>query len=98
MKTKTELDRDILFITMRIRKDFPELLKFLQETPIHFSEDKDKGIPKSNQLDYYNSLSELVGKYSKEQAKMAESKKPETRKDEDLQGGGSGKDLDVSDA
>lgn len=70
MKTERELDRDILFITMKIQKEFPELSKYLIETPVKFSESNSNGINKKNLEDYYNSLNELLKGYSNKHDKM----------------------------
>lgn len=63
MKTKASLDKNILDITMKINKEFPELSKFICEIPFNDS-DKD-GVEIKNLEDYYNSLRALINNYSK---------------------------------
>lgn len=70
MKNKVELDRNILSITMKIQKEFPELSKYLIETPVKFSESNSNGINNNNLEDYYNTLNELLKSYSNEHLKM----------------------------
>ena len=64
MKTVTELNADILTITMKIQKDFPELSKYLIETPLRFPESDGNEISRNSLEAYYNSLVEIVKGYS----------------------------------
>lgn len=64
MKTVAEWDQDILNITFKIHQDFPELSKYIKEMPVKFSEEEKTDVNLRNLMDYYNSLVELVGKYS----------------------------------
>lgn len=58
-------DKDILGIIIEIQQKFPELVKYLNEIPIKFSEKESEEINIKNLNDYYNSLMNVVDKYSK---------------------------------
>lgn len=63
MKTEKELNDDILEITMKIRNEHPELIKYLEELTITIP---DKSSPEINRKvleDYYQSLSKILIKY-----------------------------------
>ena len=63
MKTNAELNENILKMTMIIRNEFPELLKFLNEMNITLP---DKNSPEINTKilqEYYDSLCDLLSKY-----------------------------------
>jgi len=63
MRTIKELNTDIINITMRIHKYYPELSKYIKEIPVKgFTTDKDVNI--DNLVDYYNSLAMMVKKYA----------------------------------
>lgn len=64
-KSVDELDRDILVITSKIQKEYPELMKYLEEIPTNFSATNSEGVNRDNLLDYYNTLNELLKSYSK---------------------------------
>jgi hypothetical protein len=63
MKTKIELDQDIIKITNTIHQEFSELSKYITEMPGNNSDNEDVNI--KNLEDYYHSLEELVNKYAK---------------------------------
>jgi hypothetical protein len=63
MQTKTELEQRIIRITGKIHKEFPELVKYITEIPIHISAEAEGN--KKNLEDYYSSLEEIITKYSK---------------------------------
>ena len=65
MKTQMDWDKDILGIIIEIQQKFPELVKYLNEIPIKFSEKESEEINIKNLNDYYNSLMNVVDKYSK---------------------------------
>jgi hypothetical protein len=65
MKTKAELEQDIVHITMKIQKEFPELSKYIAERPDNFSGTDKNVINIKNLKEYYNSLAELLEGYSK---------------------------------
>lgn len=63
MKTEKELNDDILEITMKIRNEHPELIKYLDELTITIP---DKSSPEINRKvleDYYQSLCKILIKY-----------------------------------
>ncbi|WP_445955384.1 hypothetical protein [Yeosuana sp.] len=59
MKTKAELEQDIINITTKINTEFPELSKYISEIPENVSEINTDGIGAKNLKEYYNSLEEL---------------------------------------
>lgn len=63
MKTKEELEQNIINITTTIREKFPELSKYIIEMPVKDSDND--GIDIKNLEDYYQSLEVLVNKYAK---------------------------------
>lgn len=65
MKTKADWNQDIINITMKIEKEFPELSKYIKEMPVKDSEKVKEGPSIKNLEEYYNSLSEQLRKYSK---------------------------------
>ncbi len=64
MKTETQINENILKITMTIRYEFPELLKFLNEMTITIPDVKNPEISIKILEDYFNSLRELLIKYA----------------------------------
>lgn len=64
MKTVTQLDQDILDITLKIDLEFPELSKYIEEMPMTFSK-TDKEISPADLEEYYNSLAEMLNDYTK---------------------------------
>ena len=64
MKTEAELNENILKITLTIRNEFPELIKFLNEMPITIPNVNDPKINNKILTDYFNSLENLFRKYA----------------------------------
>lgn len=64
MKTETEIEEAILKITMKIRTDYPELSKYLEEMPTTIPDIKNPEINIKILQDYYNSLESLLKKYT----------------------------------
>jgi hypothetical protein len=64
MKTVGELNENILKITMTIRNEFPELMKFLNEMSITIPIEKSPEINIQILQEYYNSLESLLRKYA----------------------------------
>lgn len=64
MKTEAELNEKILKITMTIREEFPELLKFLNEMPETIPDVKNPEINNIILQKYFNSLEDLLRKYA----------------------------------
>jgi hypothetical protein len=63
MKTKIELEEQIISITAKIHSEYPELSKHVSEIPIKDSESEEE-INIKNLEDYYHSLKEIVNKYA----------------------------------
>lgn len=76
MKTETEWDQKIIAITMKINQEFPELSKYLEEMPTNVSEKGKEGVNSKNLKEYYNSLVELLGEYTKTHEGKSDTDKP----------------------
>ena len=59
MKSEAQLNENILKITMTIRDEFPELMKYLNEMPITIPSEVTPEINIKILQDYYNSLGHL---------------------------------------
>jgi hypothetical protein len=64
MKTENEIEEAILKITMKIKTEYPELSKYLEEMPVTIPEIKNPKINIKILQDYYNSLDSILKKYS----------------------------------
>lgn len=64
MKTEKELNNDILEITMNIKKNYPELIKYLGEMPVTIPDDATPEITVKILQEYYNSLNSILEKYA----------------------------------
>jgi hypothetical protein len=64
MKTETQIEDAILKITMKIKTDYPELSKYLDEMPTTIPDVKNPEINIKILQDYYNSLESLLKKYT----------------------------------
>jgi len=64
MKTESDLNDDILKITMLIEEKFPELSKYVDEMPISTPDTVNPVINQKNLQDYYDSLLALLKKYN----------------------------------
>jgi hypothetical protein len=64
MKTETELNKNILKITMTIRNEFPELMKFLNEMPVTIPKEVSPEINNKILQEYFDSLQTLLRKYA----------------------------------
>jgi hypothetical protein len=64
MKTEAELSINILKMTMTIRNEFPELMKFLNEMPETIPNKNNPEITINNLQEYYDSLEDLLRKYA----------------------------------
>jgi hypothetical protein len=64
MKTEAELNENILKITMTIRSEFPELMKFLNEMPITIPIDSSPEINTKILQEYFDSLIVMFKKYA----------------------------------
>ncbi len=65
MKTETDWDKDILRVTLEIQQKYPELVKYINEIPVKLTEKDSKEINIKNLKEYYNSLVNVIDKYSK---------------------------------
>ena len=63
MKSKAELEQDIINITMKIYHEFPELSKYIAEMPLKLSGISSGGMSTKNLKEYSNSLEELLVSY-----------------------------------
>ena len=64
MKTETELNENILKITMTIRNEFPELMKFLNEMPVTIPNEQSPEINNKILQEYFESLESMLRKYA----------------------------------
>ncbi|TRX31890.1 hypothetical protein FNW52_18025 [Flavobacterium sp. ZT3R18] len=64
MEDAKELNTQILKTTMLIRKQFPELSKYLLEMPETIPDVKNPEMNKQVLKEYLNSLKEILGKYA----------------------------------
>lgn len=65
MKTEGELNNDILNITMVIEEKFPELSKYIAETPVNILLISTPEMSIKVLQDYYDSLDALLNQYNK---------------------------------
>ena len=63
MKTEKELNDDILKITMKIKSEFTELSKYLEELAVTIPDTEDPEINIKHLQNYYDSLEALLKKY-----------------------------------
>lgn len=73
MKTKEEIQKDIIEITTRIHRDFPELSKFIVEMPEDYSGTDTDELETKRFQEYYDSLEEIISNYSKTHGKKSDS-------------------------
>ena len=64
MKTESDLNDDILKITMLIEEKFPELSKYVDEMPVSAPDAVNPAVNQKNLQDYYDSLLALLKKYN----------------------------------
>jgi len=69
MKTESELDNDILAITMKIKEQFPELSKYVLEMPVTIPSVENPEMNLKALQDYYDSLEILLKDYIENQDK-----------------------------
>ncbi len=65
MKTKAILEQDILDITMKINKTFPDLTRYINEIPVKMSKKDNEGITIKNLEEYYSTLVQMFEKHNK---------------------------------
>ncbi len=64
MKSEEELKKAILDVLTKIRTDYPELVKFVNEIPAADSNTKGQSIGRKELEAYYNSLIEIYTEYA----------------------------------
>ena len=64
MKTKQQINADILTLTMTIRKKYPELMKYIAEMPVTIPDVITPQIDSKILLDYFQSLETMLKKYA----------------------------------
>jgi hypothetical protein len=64
MRNEQELNKDILEITLKINRIFPELSKYIEEMPLTIPDLKNPEINSKILTEYYNSLDTLLKKYA----------------------------------
>jgi nitrate/nitrite-specific signal transduction histidine kinase len=74
MKSNLELNAEILEMTMKIRNNYPELSKYLEEMTITLPDDKHPDTNTKELQDYLNSLTALVSEYSESRDPSSEAK------------------------
>jgi len=67
-----ELNSKILEITMKIKDDYPELSKYLEEMPVTIPTEKDPEMTLNHLQTYYESLNSLLNKYKEDYPKIEE--------------------------
>ncbi|SDB28857.1 hypothetical protein SAMN03097699_0525 [Flavobacteriaceae bacterium MAR_2010_188] len=65
MKSKQHLNQDIFLTTNKIQEEYPELLKYIDEIPVHFLTFSDEGLSRKELRDYLESLDDLLRTYAK---------------------------------
>ncbi len=60
-----DLNNDIVNMTIKIHEEFPELSKYMAEMPVTIPNVENPEINTKNLQDYYNSLENLLKKYTK---------------------------------
>lgn len=71
MKSKNDLNEFIYFTTLKIHREFPELVKYLDELPRESSLTADKAVNNKELKSYLESLNDLIDTYGKEHEKDA---------------------------
>jgi len=62
-RSEEELNDKILEITVRIKKEYPELSKYIEEMPVTIPTESDPKINIKNLKAYYDSLNSMLVKY-----------------------------------
>lgn len=66
MESQNGLNEDILITTIKIKEEFPELTKYLDEIPENFLPNAQQGVNSNDLRDYLDSLNQLLESYAKE--------------------------------
>ncbi len=83
MKTKIQIEEDIINITAKINDEYPELSKYVSEMPANNAENAEVNI--KNLENYYNSLKDVLKQYSKTHDENVTQKNNDTVAYADLQ-------------
>lgn len=84
MKSEKELNLKILEITMTIQEKYPELSDYLGEMPVTIPDKKSPEINIKTLMEYYDSLTSLLGNYVREHAPEGTKKSEERMKNTQL--------------
>jgi len=63
VETEEDLNKRILEITLKIKDQYPELSKYIEEMTVTIPDEKKPEVVEKNLQDYYNSLEDLLNKY-----------------------------------
>ena len=66
METQNNLNYNILLITLKIQKEYPELIKYMNEIPVNFLSNSEKGVTNIEIKGYLDTLNNLIETYAKE--------------------------------
>ena len=66
METQNNLNYNILLITLKIQKEYPELIKYMNEIPVNFLSNSEKGVTNNEIKGYLDTLNNLIETYAKE--------------------------------
>ena len=62
-EAEKDLNSGILKITMKIKEQYPELYKYIEEMPVTIPDEKHPEITLQNLKIYYDSLNSILNKY-----------------------------------
>jgi hypothetical protein len=62
-EAENDLNSKILEITLKIKDQYPELSKYIEEMPVTIPDEKQPEITQQNLKAYYDSLSDVLSKY-----------------------------------
>lgn len=70
MENNKDINAQIFELTLHIEEKYPELYTFLNEMPATIPAEKDPEINLKNLTDYFNSLKEMLEKYTLEHPEL----------------------------
>lgn len=62
-ESEKDLNAEILKLTLKIKDQYPELSKYIEEMPVTIPDEKHPEITPNNLKAYYDSLTSLLNKY-----------------------------------
>ncbi len=65
MNPNESLNNEVYSAIIKIKQEHPELLKYLEEIPEHFTTEQEKGMSQKELEDYLDSLKDILKNYSK---------------------------------